>query len=68
MSHSREEYLVKRISFFSRDLRERREKRDGSEISSSRVAPAARITLFSHTSCEIRDTKYEIRGLGLMGC
>src|SRR6267143_7124523 len=39
-------YLVKRISLFARDLRE---KRDGLEISSSQVAPVAHVLLVSLT-------------------
>jgi hypothetical protein len=43
-------FLVKRISVFARDSRDVREKRDWSEVSSSRVAPVAHVLLFSLTS------------------
>ena len=46
MAYCRETANVKRISLFSRDLRE---KRDGSEVSSSRVAPVAHVLLVSLT-------------------
>lgn len=59
MSHSREEYRVKRVAFFVPDAREWREKRDWSEASFVRVAHVAP---FSHMSCERRDARYEIRG------
>ncbi|HEY6288662.1 MAG TPA: hypothetical protein VIW48_04380, partial [Nitrospiraceae bacterium] len=40
---------VKRISLFARDLRDLREKRDWSEVSSSRVAPVVHVLLVSLT-------------------
>ena len=42
-------FLVKRISLFARDLRDLREKRDGSEVSSSLVAPVAHVLPVSLT-------------------
>jgi hypothetical protein len=45
---------VKRISLFARDSRDMREKRDGSEVSSSRVAPVAHVLLVSRTIHERR--------------
>jgi len=45
---------VKRISLFARDSRDMREKRDGSEVSSSRVAPVAHVLLVSLTTHERR--------------
>jgi hypothetical protein len=45
---------VKRISLFARDLRE---KRDGLDVSSSRVAPVAHILLVSLTIHERRFTR-----------
>jgi len=47
-------FLVKRISLFARDLRE---KRDGLDVSSSRVAPVAHILLVSLTIHERRFTR-----------
>ena len=45
---------MKRISLFARDSRDLREKRDGSEVSSSRVAPVAYVLLVSLTIYERR--------------
>jgi len=42
-------FLVKRISLFARDSRDLREKRDGSEVSSSLVAPVAHVLPVSLT-------------------
>ncbi len=61
MMKSRISYFVKRISFFVRDWRDLREKRDWSEASLVRVAPVALVTPFSHMSRERRDARYEIR-------
>ena len=61
MIYRREALLVKRISFFVRDSRDLREKRDWSETSSSRVALVAPFARISLTSCERRDTRYERR-------
>ena len=55
---------VKRISFFVRDSRDLREKRDWSETSSSRVALVAHI---SRTSCARRDKRYERLAHGQAG-
>mgnify|MGYP001603492501 CR=1 FL=1 len=43
-------FLVRRISVFARDSRDVREKRDWSEVSSSRVAPVAHVLLVSLTT------------------
>ena len=56
MAYCRETANVKRISLFSRDLRE---KRDGSDVSSSRVAPVAHVLLVSLTIHEQRMKKME---------
>jgi len=45
---------VKRISLFARGSRDLREKRDGSEVSSSRVEPVAHVLLVSLTIHERR--------------
>ncbi len=58
MAYCRETANVKRISLFSRDLRE---KRDGSDVSSSRVAPVAHVLLVSFTI-------HEERGHSQAGC
>ena len=58
MTYCRETANVKRISLFSRDLRE---KRDGSDVSSSRVAPVAHVLLVSLTI-------HEERGHSQAGC
>ena len=49
MTHRREASLVNRISLFARGSRDLREKRDGSDVSSSRVAPVAHDLLVSLT-------------------
>ena len=58
MTYCRETSNVKRISLFSRDLRE---KRDRSDVSSSRVAPVAHVLLVSLTI-------HEERGHSQAGC
>ena len=58
MTYRRETSNVKRVSLFSRDLRE---KRDGSDVSSLRVAPVAHILLVSLTI-------HEQRGDSQAGC
>jgi len=50
---------VKRISLFARDSRDLREKRDGSEVSSSLVAPVAHVLPVSLT---IHTQDQRIRG------
>ena len=54
--HEQETYLAKRISLFVRDSRDLREKRNGSDVSSSRVAPVAHVLLVSLTIHERRAT------------
>jgi hypothetical protein len=49
MTCCRETLLVKCISLFARDSRDLREKRDGSDVSPSRVAPVAHDLLVSLT-------------------
>ena len=49
--------LVKRIRLLARDSRDLREKRDESEVSSSRVAPLAHLLLVSLTTHERRFTR-----------
>ena len=46
---AREASYVKRILLFARTSRDLREKRDGSDVSSSRVAPVAHTLLVSLT-------------------
>ena len=58
MTSCREASLVKRLSLFARDLRE---KRGGSDVSSSRVAPVAHVLLVSPTI-------HERRGPSQAGC
>ena len=62
MTYCRETLIVKRILLFARDLRE---KRDGSEASSSRVAPVAHALLVSLTIHERRFTNhaYQLKSL-----
>ena len=48
--------LVKRSSLFERDPRDLREMRDGSEISSSQVAPVVHVLLVSFTIHEQQAT------------
>ena len=52
---------MKRISLFARDSRDMHEKRDGSEVSSSRVAPVAHVLLVSLTLHEQRFTRKSSR-------
>jgi hypothetical protein len=61
MSCSWGAYFVKRISFFVRDRRDLREKRDWPEASFFRGAPVALVLPFSGIFCERRDARYEIR-------
>ena len=56
MTHSREASLVNRISLLARGARDLREKRDGSDVSSSRVAPVGHVLLVSLTIHERRFT------------
>jgi hypothetical protein len=49
MTYGRETSNVKRISLFARDSRDLREKRDGSDVASSRIAPVAHVLLVSLT-------------------
>ena len=58
MTYRRETSNVKRVSLFSRDLRE---KRDGSDVSFLRVAPVAHVLLVSLTI-------HEQRGHSQAGC
>jgi len=50
--------LVKHIALFARDSRDLREKRDGSDISSSRIAPVVHIL---HVSLTIHDEEDDQR-------
>ena len=54
MTYRRETSNVKRISLFARDSRDLREKRDESDVSSSRVATVAHNLLVSLTIHEQR--------------
>ena len=54
MTYGRETSNVKRISLFARDSRDLREKRDGSDVSSLRVAPVVHDLLVSLTVHEQR--------------
>ena len=53
---AREASYVKRILLFARTSRDLREKRDGSDVSSSRVAPVAHVLLVSPTIHDRRFT------------
>jgi len=61
MMNCREAHLVKRISFFVRDRRDLREKRDWLEASFFGVAHVTLGVPFSRRSCERRDTRYKRR-------
>jgi hypothetical protein len=49
-------FLAKRISLFTRDSRDLREKRDESDVFSSRVVPVAHVLLVSRTTHKQRTT------------